>query len=141
MGELNGKRSIRRALPVLALCLPWIIAAADLPLSLVGVHAHRYQDFERKAVRCEVYGEIKNTGSRPIKSILLRVSLLDASKKPVHEEDLDLALRVIRPRNAKGDLRPVEPQEFGNFIQDLKACPESWQEGRIKVEIKSFTTP
>lgn len=120
---------------------PLLIAAnPKLPVHLLAMHAHRYQDFQKKQVRCEVFGEIKNLGPQSITQILMHVEFLDRNKKPVYQEQMELALRVIKPGNAKGEQRPVQPQEIGNFIQDTKECPENWQEGRIKFEIKSFTT-
>jgi hypothetical protein len=63
--------------------------------------------------------------------------MLDAKGKRLTQEDLALPLRVIVPGNAKGDLRAVNPQEIGNFIQDTENCPDQWMEGRIKFSIKS----
>lgn len=135
-------RSPRRLLAAIAAMFALVapLAAADLPVSLLAVHAHRYQDFQKNAVLCEIFGELKNTGAQPIRSVLLQVTFLDDKKKPVYEEEMDLPLRVVRPGSAKGDLRAVKPQEIGTFIQDTKQCPAAWQEGRIKVKVKSFTT-
>jgi hypothetical protein len=128
------------AVPVLlATVAPLAAAAADIPVSLLAVHAHRYQDFQKNAVVCEIFGELKNNGTQPVRSVLLQVTFLDAKKNPVYEEEMELPLRVVRPGNAKGDLRAVKPHEIGNFIQDTKQCPPGWQEGRIKVKLKSFT--
>ncbi len=110
------------------------------PVSPLAVHAHRYQDFQRNAVACELFGEIKNTGSRPVTSFTLHLEMLDAKGKVLTNEDLMLALRVIVPGNAKGELRAVKPNEIGNFIQDTQNCPEQWLEGRIKYRIKSVQT-
>ncbi|MEK6683407.1 MAG: hypothetical protein AABY46_01965 [Nitrospirota bacterium] len=106
----------------------------------LAVHAHRYQDFQRNAVVCEVFGEIKNSGSRPVKSFTLHLEMLDAKGKVLAVEDLTLPLRVIVPGNAKGVLQAVKPDEIGNFIQDTKNCPEQWLEGRIKYQIKDVQT-
>ncbi|HUK55446.1 MAG TPA: hypothetical protein VLY20_02170 [Nitrospiria bacterium] len=111
-----------------------------MPITPLAVHAHRYQDFQRNAVVCEVFGEIKNTGSQPIKSFTLHLEMLDSKGKDLTQEDLTLPLRVIVPGNPKGELRPVNPQEIGNFIQDTKNCPDRWLEGRIKYSIKSVQT-
>lgn len=110
------------------------------PVSPLAVHAHRYQDFQRNAVACEVFGEIKNTGGRPVTSFTLHLEMLDAKGKVLTNEDLMLALRVIVPGNAKGELRAVKPNEIGNFIQDTHNCPEQWLEGRIKYNIKAVQT-
>ncbi|MBI3811082.1 MAG: hypothetical protein HY283_02590 [Nitrospirae bacterium] len=110
------------------------------PVSPLAVHAHRYQDFQRNTVACEVFGEIKNTGSRPVTSFTLHIEMLDAKGKVLTNEDLMLALRVIVPGNAKGELRAVKPNEIGNFIQDTQNCPEKWLEGRIKYQIKNVQT-
>ena len=103
----------------------------------LAVHAHRYQDFQRDRVVCEVFGEIKNTGSQPVKGFTLHLEMLDAKGKRLTQEDLTLPLRVIVPGNAKGELRAVNPQEIGNFIQDTENCPDQWLEGKIKYNIKS----
>jgi len=115
-------------------------AKVPMPITPLAVHAHRYQDFQRNAVVCEVFGEIKNTGSQPIKSFTLHLEMLDSKGKDLTQEDLTLPLRVIVPGNPKGELRPVNPQEIGNFIQDTKNCPDRWLEGRIKYSIKSVQT-
>ena len=106
----------------------------------LAVHAHRYQDFQRDAVVCEVFGEIRNLGSRPLKSVTIRLEMLDKKGKVVAAEDLTPPLRVIQAGNAKGELRAVRPQEIGNFIQDTKNCPEAWLEGRIKYRITAVQT-
>jgi hypothetical protein len=106
------------------------------PVTPLAVHAHRYQDFQRNVIACELFGEIKNTGSRPVKSFTLHLEMLDVKGKVLADEDLTLPLRVIVPGNAKGELRAVKPNEIGNFIQDTKNCPEQWLEGRIKYHIK-----
>ncbi|MBI3609606.1 MAG: hypothetical protein HY204_02755 [Nitrospirae bacterium] len=106
----------------------------------LAVHAHRYQDFQRGIIACEVFGEIKNTGSRPVKGFTLHLEMLDAKGKVLSNEDLTLTLRVIVPGNAKGEPRAVQPLEIGNFIQEIKACPEQWMEGRIKYQIKQVQT-
>jgi hypothetical protein len=110
------------------------------PVTPLAVHAHRYQDFQRNVIACELFGEIKNTGSRPVKSFTLHLEMLDVKGKVLANEDLTLPLRVIVPGNAKGELRAVKPNEIGNFIQDTKNCPEQWLEGRIKYQIKDVQT-
>jgi hypothetical protein len=110
------------------------------PIVPLAVHAHRYQDFQRNRVICEVFGEIKNTGSQPVKSFTLHLEMLDSKGKRLTQEDLTLPLRVIVPGNAKGEPRPVNPQEIGNFIQDTENCPDQWLEGRIKYSIKAVQT-
>ena len=115
-------------------------AKEGLTITPLAVHAHRYQDFQRNTVACEVFGEIKNTGSRPVKSFTLHLEMLDAKGKVLTNEDLTLPLRVIVPGNAKGEPRTVKPNEIGNFIQETKNCPEQWLEGRIKYRIKEVQT-
>ncbi len=110
------------------------------PITPLAVHAHRYQDFQRNTIACELFGEIKNSGSRPVKSFTLHLEMLDVKGKVLANEDLTLPLRVIVPGNAKGELRAVKPNEIGNFIQDTQNCPEQWLEGRIKYSIKSVQT-
>jgi hypothetical protein len=107
------------------------------PVTPLAVHAHRYQDFQRNAIACEVFGEIKNTGAQPVKSFTLHLEMLDAKGKVLANEDLTLPLRVIVPGNAKGEIRAVKSNEIGNFIQDTQNCPEEWLEGRIKYNIKA----
>ena len=111
-----------------------------MSITPLAVHAHRYQDFQRNRVVCEVFGEIKNTGSQPVKSFTLHLEMLDSKGKRLTQEDLTLSLRVIVPGNAKGEPRPVNPQEIGNFIQDTENCPDQWLEGRIKYNIKAVQT-
>ncbi len=110
------------------------------PVTPLAVHAHRYQDFQRNVVACEVFGEIKNTGDRPVISFTLHLEMLDAKGNVLTKEDLSLALRVIVPGNAKGELRAVKPTEIGNFIQQTQNCPEKWLEGRIKHNITAVQT-
>lgn len=110
------------------------------PVTPLAVHAHRYQDFRRNVVACEVFGEVKNTGIRPVKSFTLHLEMLDSKGKVLANEDLTLPLRVIVPGNAKGEPRAVKPNEIGNFIQDTKNCPEQWMEGKIKYQIKDVQT-
>ena len=110
------------------------------PITPLAVHAHRYQDFQRNAVACELFGEIKNIGGRPVKSFTLQLEMLDAKGKVLAREEMTLPLRVIVPGNAKGELRAVKPNEIGNFIQDTQNCPEQWMEGRIKYQIKNVQT-
>ncbi len=115
-------------------------AAQEIPVKALAVHAHRYQDFRRGLIVCEVFGEIKNTGDRPIKNFTLHLEMLDRKGKVVGNEELLLELRVIAPGRARGDLRAVKPQEIGNFIADTKNCPDSWLEGRIRYRVLSVQT-
>lgn len=112
-------------------------AKGEVPITPLAVHAHRYQDFRRNLVACEVFGEIRNTGRQPVKSFTLHLEMLNAKGKRIANEDLTLPLRVIVPGNAKGEIRAVRPKEIGNFIQDTKNCPVQWLEGRIKYSIRS----
>ena len=115
-------------------------AKEDLPIKALAVHAHRYQDFQRNVVACEVFGEVKNIGGKPVKSFMLHLEMLDRKGKVLANEDLTLPLRVIVSGNAKGELRAVKPQEIGNFIQNTRNCPEAWLEGRIKYRITAIQT-
>ena len=116
------------------------IAAETGTVKPLAVQAHRYQDFQRDAVVCEVFGEIKNVGARPLKSVTIHLEMLDKKGKVVAAEDLTPPLRVIKAGNAKGELRAVNPQEIGNFLQATKTCPEAWLEGRIKYRITAVQT-
>jgi len=111
---------------------PAIGSAMITPLA---IHAHRYQDFQKNAVACEIFGEVRNTGDQPIRGFTLNLEMLDSKGKVVSEEALNLELRVIVPGNAKGEIRSVNPHEIGNFIQDTRNCPDRWLEGRIKYRI------
>lgn len=143
----GSEHSMRICLIIVVLIFSWILpdrsadsAAKRWPIAPLAVHAHRYQDFQRNRVVCEVFGEIKNIGSRPVKSFTLHLEMLDAKGRPLTQEDLTLPIRVIVPGRAKGELRPMNPQEIGNFIQDTKNCPDQWLEGRIKYSIKAVQT-
>lgn len=117
-------------------------AAQSAPETLLpwAVHAHRYQDFRKNATVCEVFGEVKNTGKKPVKSFTLHLEMLDNKGRAIASEDIELALRVIVPKNARGVLRAVRTNEIGNFIQDTMNCPENWQEGRIRYKITAILT-
>ncbi len=117
-------------------------AAQSDPGTLIpwAVHAHRYQDFRKNQTICEIFGEVKNTGSKPVKSFTLHLEMLDKKGQAVGTEDIELALRVVVPKNARGVLRAVRTGEIGNFIQDTKNCPENWQEGRIRYKITATQT-
>lgn len=105
-----------------------------------AVHAHRYQNFQKNKVICEVFGEVKNTGTKAVKSFTLHLEMLDKKGKAAATEDLTLQLRVIEAKNARGKLRAVQPGEFGTFIQDTANCPENWQDGRIRFAITAVQT-
>ncbi len=105
------------------------------PLKLIAVHALRSQDFERGAVACQVFGEVKNTGTQPVRSFILLVEFLDKDGRVVHKEDLNVRPRIPRPGNAVGDLRPLRPGEFGEVIAEPSACPAQWLEGRIRYHL------
>jgi hypothetical protein len=89
-------------------------------------------------IRCEVFGEIKNLSNRQLKSVSVTLEFLDEKGKLVATEDATLALRIIATGNARGEARPVRPQEIGNFSQDTTQCPETWLEGRIRYKIKNI---
>ena len=105
-------------------------------IQVVAFHAQRYHDVMANRLMCEVFGEVKNVSDRPLKRITVQFSFLDQGGKVVATEELELVFRVIVPRNARGEARSVQPQEFGNFGQDTASCPDQWLEGRIKYEIK-----
>jgi hypothetical protein len=108
------------------------------PIEMTAMTAERYQDHERNEVRCEVFGEIKNVSDRPLVGVTVSVDFLDAKGKTIASEDIPLELRVVHPQSPKGDLRPVQPNEYGNFIQDTSHCPENWLEGRIHYKVKKI---
>ena len=115
-------------------------AEKKLPIEVIAFHAHRYQNFQRNRTACEVFGEIKNVGKRPIRDITVNLKLLDKRGKVVASEDLRIPLRVIVGRNARGQLRPAKSQEIGIFTQDTRNCPEKWMGGRIKYKITAINT-
>lgn len=114
----------------------WASAAwAAGPLELIAVHARRLQDFERGAVACQVFGEVKNAGQRPVTAFILSVEFLDKDGRVVHKENLTLQPRIPRPGHAVGDLRPLRPGEFGEVAAEPSACPAQWLEGRIRYHL------
>ena len=117
---------------------PLSVPAADQksPIEMTTLTAERYQDHERNEVRCEVFGEIKNVSDRSLIGVTVSVEFLDAKGKKIVNEDIPLELRVIEPRKPKGELRPVKPNEYGNFVQDTANCPANWMEGRIQYKVK-----
>jgi hypothetical protein len=107
-------------------------------IRILALHAQRYQDHMRNQSRCEVFGEIKNLSNRPLKGVVIELELLSEKGNIVAKEEVELTFRVIAPRNARGELRPVRPQEIGNFTRDTSRCPEKWLEGRIRYRIKNI---
>jgi hypothetical protein len=113
-----------------------LAAGPKSTVEMTAMTAERYQDHARNEVRCEVFGEIKNVSDRLLLGVTVTVDFLDAKGKKIATEDIPLELRVVHPRSAKGDLRPVKPNEYGNFIQDTANCPSNWLEGRIHYKVK-----
>ena len=108
------------------------------PIKILALHAHRYQDFQRDRLQCEVFGEIQNLSNRLLKGVTVTIEFLDEKGKLVATEEVALIPRVIAPGNARGEARPVRPQEIGHFNQDTTQCPEKWLEGRIRYRIKNI---
>lgn len=111
---------------------------ASPPVKFLALHAHRYQDQQVDRIRCEVFGEIKNLSNRPLKGVTVTIEFLDDKGKLIATEEGVLALRVIAPGNARGEMRPLRSQEIGHFSQDTAQCPEKWLEGRIRYRIKNI---
>jgi hypothetical protein len=107
-------------------------------IKILALHAHRYQDQQVDRIRCEVFGEIKNPSNRPLKSLTVTIEFLDEKGKLIATEDANLALRIVGTGNARGEARPVRPQEIGNFNQDTVNCPDNWLEGRIRYKVKNI---
>lgn len=133
--RLRPRTGVWRPLGLVLLMAATAMAEAAGPLDLIAVHARRYQDFERGAVACQVFGEAKNVGTRPIMSFILSVEFLDKNGRAVHTEHLTLQPRIPRPGNAVGDLRPLRPGEFGEVMAEPSACPTQWLEGRIRYHL------
>ncbi len=107
-------------------------------VEFLALHAQRYQNHMQRRVRCEVFGEVKNLSNRPLKGVVIELELLDEKGKLLVTEEVALTFRVIAPRNARGEPRPVRPQEIGNFTQDTSQCPQKWLEGRVRYTIKNI---
>lgn len=122
----------------LLLTTPLWAQGTQPPIKILALHAHRYQDQQVDRIRCEVFGEIQNLSDRPLKSVTVAIEFLDEKGKLIATEEGMLVLRVIAPRNARGEVRPLRSQEIGNFNQDTTQCPEKWLEGRIRYKIKSI---
>lgn len=106
----------------------------------LGFHAHKYQDFERGMVFCEVFGEMENIGTKELKGVRVGVEFLDEKGKVVHSEEMDMVPRVIVFGNPRGIERPLKNSEIGVFSLNTKECPSSWLEGRIRYKlIKAIT--
>jgi len=106
-------------------------------LKLLAVHAHRYQNFEQNRIRCEVFGEFQNIGTRKIRSFTLEIKLLDAQNKAVGSEEFDITPLSISRENPKGIAKAIEPRDYGYFNMDTGNCPAQWLEGKIKYQIKA----
>ena len=107
-------------------------AKDPIPVRFLGFHAHKYQDFEKKMVSCEVFGEMENLGTRELKGVRVEVDLLDEKGKVVYSEETELLPRVIVFGNPKGVEQPLKHSEIGIFSKNTKECPEKWLEGRIR---------
>ncbi len=105
------------------------------PVRFLGFHAHKYQDFEKKMVSCEVFGEMENLGTRKLRGARVEVDLLDEKGKVVYSEEMELLPRVIVFGNPKGVEQPLKHSEIGIFSMNTKECPEKWLEGRIKFRL------
>ncbi len=102
------------------------------PVRFLGFHAHKYQDFEKNMVSCEVFGEMENLGTKELKGVRVEVDLLDEKGKVVYSEEMELRPRVIVFGNPKGLEQPLKHSEIGIFGINTKECPEKWLEGRIR---------
>jgi hypothetical protein len=105
------------------------------PVRFLGFHAHKYQDFEKKMVSCEVFGEMENLGTKELKGVRVEVDLLDEKGKVVYSEETELLPRIIVFGNPKGVERPLKHSEIGIFSMNTKECPEKWLEGRIRFRL------
>ena len=122
----------------------WLLATSlwaldpNPSVEFLALHAQRYQDHTQRRVRCEIFGEVKNLSNRPLKGVVIELEFLDEKGKLLVIEEVALTFRVIAPRNARGELRPVRPQEIGHFSQNTSRCPEKWLEGRVRYKIKNI---
>ncbi len=105
------------------------------PVRFLGFHAHKYQDFEKNMVSCEVFGEMENLGTKELKGVRIEVDLLDEKGKVVYSEETELLPRVIVFGNPKGLERPLKHSEIGIFSMNTRECPEKWLEGRIRFRL------
>lgn len=105
----------------------------------LSFHAHRYQDFEKGGVACEVFGEMENIGAKELRDVRVKVDLLDEKNKVVYSEEMDLLPRVIIFGNPKGVERSLKQSEVGVFSLNIKECPEKWLEGKIKYKFIKAT--
>lgn len=101
----------------------------------LSFHAHRYQDFERGGVACEIFGEMENLGAKDLKGARVEVDLLDEKNKIVYSEEMELLPRVIIYGNPKGVERPLKRSEIGVFGLNTKECPPMWLEGKIRYKL------
>ena len=122
----------------LSLSLSSQAAEPKKDVEIMAFHAQRYQDFIRNRIMCEIFGEVKNRSSRPLKGMVVEIKFLDEKGKEVATEELSLSFRVVVGRKARGEARSVKPQEIGNFIKDTAQCPKKWLEGRIQYTVKNF---
>lgn len=130
----NGKILSFAILSVILIALPIYIAHGREggTVKFLSFHAHRYQDFERGSVACEIFGEMENLGTKELRGVQVEVDLLDEKNKIVYSEDMELLPRVIVYGNPKGVERPLKSSEVGVFELNMKECPSSWLEGRIR---------
>lgn len=110
------------------------------PVRFLGFHAHKYQDFEKNMVSCEVFGEMENLGTKELKGVRVEVDLLDEKGKVVYSEETELLPRVIVFGNPKGVEQPLKHSEIGIFSINTKECPEKWLEGRIRYKLIEAVT-
>lgn len=104
-------------------------------VKFLSFHAHRYQDFERGSVACEVFGEMENLGTKELRGVQVEVDLLDERSKVVYSEEMELLPRVITFGNPRGVEKPLKQTEVGVFSLNTKECPEKWLEGKIRYKL------
>lgn len=103
---------------------------------MVAFHAQRVQNFEKNRIDCEIFGEVKNKSDRNLKGVTIEMEYQDKDGKVIAKEEIALILKVVARRNARGETRPIKPQEYGNFVQLTRQCPDQWLEGQIRYKIK-----
>lgn len=102
-----------------------------------ALHVQRIQNFEKNRLDCEIFGEAKNKSDRKLKGVTIELEFQDEEGKVVAKEDIALILKVVARRNARGEARPIKPEEYGNFVQLTRQCPALWLEGRFRYKIKN----
>lgn len=121
----------------LTLATPLLALDPEASIEVLALNAQRYQNFMRSRIQCEVLGEIKNISDRTLTGVTIILDFLDEKGKVIATEEADLVLKIIAPRKSRGEVRPIRPQEVGNFSQDTTECPRKWLEGRVQYRIKN----